>query len=248
MPVKRSQSAARVLKVLEEIARYQPIGVGELAKRIGADKSAVQRDIMTLADGGWIRTTSGTPTRWELTAHILTVSQMSHSGNDLRRRARSTLEALQKECGETILLTVPDRQQFVVIDVVESHHFVRTAPYVGLVIPVVGSATSRVLLPYMAEDERTAMLGVPPDARMRDHFSRTLELGYAVSVGDVYSGSTNIAAPIFQADGRPIAAIVVSAPADRITRSDYAKVGTQVLRAAQRLSTGAPYPALRAGG
>lgn len=242
MAVKRSKSAARVLRVLEEIARYQPIGVGDLARRLSADKSAVQRDVMTLADGGWIRAAHGAPTRWELTAHILTIAQLSHSGNDLRKRARSTLEALQLECGETILLTVPDRQQFVVIDVVESRHFVRTAPYVGLVVPAMGSATSRVLLPYMSDEQQVAFLGAPPDARMRNHFEKTLELGYAVSMGDVYSGSTNIGAPVFEADGQPIAAIVVSAPSDRLTRKHHAHVGAQVLQAARNLSSGSRLP------
>lgn len=243
MAVKRSQSAARVLRVLEEIARHQPIGVGELARRVGADKSAMQRDIMTLADSGWIRAAPGTPTRWELTAHILTVARMGHSGNALRERARPALEALRNDCGETVLLTVPDKQQFVVIDVVESKHFLRTAPDVGLVVPVIGSATSRAILPYMSAEDLLAMLGAPPDKRMHKHFTRTLELGYAVSMGDVYSGSTNIGAPIFEADGRPVGAIIVSAPSDRLTPDQHATVGAKVLQAARRLSSGRPLPA-----
>ena len=71
MPVKRSQSASRVLAVLEGIARHQPIGVSDLARLLDADKSAVQRAIMTLADEGWIHSASGSPSKWQLTAHIL---------------------------------------------------------------------------------------------------------------------------------------------------------------------------------
>ena len=53
MAVKRSQSAARVLAALEGIARHQPVGVSELARQLGADKSATQRAIMTLAAPVW---------------------------------------------------------------------------------------------------------------------------------------------------------------------------------------------------
>ncbi len=240
MAVKRSQSAARVLKVFEAIANHQPIGVSELAKRIDADKSAVQRDIMTLADSGWIRMAVGSPTRWELTSHIHSIAQRVHSGNDLRVRARSTLETLHKECGETVLLTVPESKQFVVTDVVESTHFLRTSAYIGLVIPVVGSATSRAILPYMSKKEQLDMMGVMPDARMLKHFNHTLECGFAVSSGDVYSGSTNIAAPIFESDGRPIAAIVVSAPSDRLAKKHHDTVGALAVKAAKKISRGAP--------
>lgn len=240
MSVKRSQSAARVLKVFEEIARHQPIGVSDLAKQINADKSATQRDIMTLADCGWIRTAPGKSTRWELTAHILTIAHMGHSGNDLRKRARSTLEALQNECGETVLLTVPDGQQFVVIDVVECEHFLRTTAHVGLIVPVLGSATSRAILPYMDAAQQQALLGVAPDARMQKHFQKTLEHGYAVSAGDVYSGSTNVAAPVFSDSGDPIGAIVISAPSQRLQGNQHAQVGELLVQAARRLSAAAP--------
>ena len=68
MAVKRSHSAARMLAVFEAVARTQPIGVSALARDLGADKSAVQRDLMTLADAGWIATSPVGNGQWELTA------------------------------------------------------------------------------------------------------------------------------------------------------------------------------------
>ena len=43
MAVKWSQSASRVLAVLEKIAEYQPVGISQLVRLLDADKSAVQR-------------------------------------------------------------------------------------------------------------------------------------------------------------------------------------------------------------
>ena len=51
--------------------------------------------LMTLADEGWIRPSSEPPTRWEVTARILSVAHAAHGGNDLRRRARARLEQLR---------------------------------------------------------------------------------------------------------------------------------------------------------
>ncbi len=240
LAVKRNRSASRVLAVLETIAQHQPVGVSELARLMEADKSAVQRAIMTLADDGWIHTAPGTHGRWELTAHILTVAHAGQRGNDLRLRARSALEALRSESGETVILTVPDIRDFVVIDVLESPQFLRTAPHVGLVVPARGSATSRAILPYLTEERRQEVFGGPLDETTRSHLAATLEKGYAVSEGDVMSGSTNIAAPIFEIDGRVLGAIVISGPSERLDRDQHERFGAMVLRAARDVSRGAP--------
>jgi DNA-binding IclR family transcriptional regulator len=234
--VKRSQSASRVLSVLESIAKHQPIGVSELARQLGADKSAVQRAIMTLADEGWIRAAPGASTRWQPTAHILAVAHSALGSNDLRLRARSALEALRDKSGESVLLTVPEIGRFVVVDVVESRRMLRTVPSIGMAVPVRRSASSRAILPYMSREQQSDLLGCKPDPRLLQDFAATIDRGYSISSGDVIEGSTNIAAPILEIDGRPAGAVVVSAPSERLTMADHARVGAMVLETAKSLS------------
>jgi DNA-binding IclR family transcriptional regulator len=238
MTVKRSRSGSRVLAVLEAIARHQPVGVSTLARELAVDKSAVQRAIMTLADTGWIEPAAGAPTRWQLTARILAIAHMGHSGNDLRQRARSTLESLRDECGETVLLTVQDMLGFVVIEAIESRHMLRTVPHIGMAVPARGSATARAMMPYMTEERQIQLLGKLPDAELLEEFAITRKRGYSVSDGEVSSGATTIAAPILEVDGRPSAAVAVSAPSGRMPRANHVKIGTMVSRAARTLSHG----------
>jgi DNA-binding IclR family transcriptional regulator len=247
LAVKRSQTAARVLAVLECVARHQPIGVSELARLLKADKSAVQRAVMTLADEGWIRAASAAPSKWQLTAHILAVAHMGHMRNDLRQRARGALEALRDETGETVLLVVPDIRRFVVIDALESRNMLRTVPHLGLGVPVRQSATSRAVLPYMTREQQIDLLGEAPNARLMSEFATTLKSGYSVSDGDVIAGSTNIAAPILELDGRPVGAVVVSGPSERLTGKHQRKVGAMVLRTARSLSRSVPALTAAAG-
>ena len=243
MGVKPSQSGARILAALEKIAAHQPIGVSDLARALDATLSAVQRAVQTLADEGWIRPAPGKPVRWELTAHIHSVAQRALGGHDLRRRAHAVLEALREETGESVLLNVPDAGKFVVVDVLESPHYLRVSAPVGLIVPARASATAWALLPYMTPERQIEYLDEPPDAAMLAHFGETMERGYAISRGDVVPGSTNIAAPIFEFDGRPIGAVLISVPNDRATEEDYARLGAMVMATAQRLSRGsAPQP------
>jgi DNA-binding IclR family transcriptional regulator len=236
MTVKRSQSAVRVLAVLETIARLQPVGVTMLAKELGADKSAAQRAIMTLADEGWISPAQGSPTRWQLTARILAVAHAGLKGNDLRLRARHTLEDLRDQSGETVLLTVQHMRGFIVLDVVESQQMVRAVPHIGMAVPVRGSATSRVMLPYMNDERRNQILGGPPDSVLLEEFAATRKLGYSVSKGEIAAESTTIAAAIFEVDGQPAAAVAITAPSARLPATQLRTVGAMLHNAARALS------------
>lgn len=239
MSVKPSQSAARVLAALDKIAEHQPVGVSELARLLGANLAATQRAIATLAEEGWIRVATGKPTRWELTAHIHIVAQHAYGSHDLRRRARGPLEELWKETSESVLLNVPDGGNFIVIDVFESPHHVRSSPPIGYVIPPRASATAWALLPYMSPEQQALYLGEAPDEALLDKFRQTLEKGFAVSQGDVSAGSSNIAAPIFEIDGRPIGVVLISVPGERGDRERLEQLGHMVMETAARLSRGA---------
>ncbi|MFV8817980.1 IclR family transcriptional regulator [Haliea sp. E17] len=240
MSVKRSRSGSRVLAVLEAIAHYQPVGVTELARRLNDDKSAVQRAIMTLADDGWLRPTTSKPTRWQLSAHILTLAYSAHLSNDLAQRARPVLEALHYESGETVLMNIPDRQRFVVLDVLESAQMLRTTPYPGMEVPVRKSATSRAVLAYLTPAQREEFLGEAPNEEQLQALEETLQRGYAISAGDVFSGTTQIAAPVFDQRGIPEAAIVLSAPSARLNEARHDWAGGLVKQAARKLSRGRP--------
>jgi len=238
MAVKRSESAVRVLTALETIARHQPIGVTDLARKLESDKSAAQRALMTLADTGWIQPSPELPSKWILTAHILSVAHAARMNSDLVQRARRVLEALRDDSGESILLTVPDIRRFVVVDALESRQMLRTVPNIGLTVPVRHSATSRAVMPYLDPETRNEMLGKAPDDELLAEYAATRQQGYAVSAGDIIASSTNIAAPVFETDGRPVAAIVISAPSERLHAGKHAEYGAMVLSAARQLSRG----------
>lgn len=240
MSVKTSQSGARILLALERIAENQPLGVSGLARSLDTNVAAAQRAIATLAEQGWIQPAEGRPVRWELTGHIHTVAQHAYGSHDLRRRARGVLEELWRETGESVLLIVPDDRRFIVADVLESRHFLRSAPPIGLVVPPRASATAWAMLPYMTPDRQLDFLDAPPDAAMEREFAATIARGYAISRGDVFAGSTNLAAPIFELSGRPVGAILISAPNDRAGEDVEARLGTMVLKAARELSRGSP--------
>jgi IclR family acetate operon transcriptional repressor len=236
LPVKKIQSAGRVLQVFEQIAGHQPIGVGDLAENMGEGKSGLQRAIVTLADSGWIRLAPGKPVRWELTAHIHTIAHKGQGGDNLRQRARAALEALREETGETAVLAVPDAGRLVVVEAFESRHLLRIAAAVGMVIPVRDSASGLIVMAHLGAAEQAALLGEAPDASLLTRVLAAGRKGYATNDGVLIDGSTNIAAPILESDGRPVGAVIVAAPSERLPKARQKQVAEIVMRTAARLS------------
>ena len=236
MAVKRSSSATRVLKVFEQLAAQQPIGVSALARDLAADKSAVQRDLMTLADAGWIRAAASGAGQWELTPHVLTLARPPHSTDSLRQRVRPALERLRGDTGETAYLTVPDGDQFVVIDAFESQHMLRMVPPIGLIVPVRGSATARAILPHLPEAEQERLLGAPVTDALRAEFHATLARGYAVNDGEVTPSAIALASAIVPRQRAPAGALVLTGPAERLAPARWPEVGERLRREAQALT------------
>jgi DNA-binding IclR family transcriptional regulator len=238
MAVKWSQSASRVLAVLEKIAEYQPVGISQLVRLLDANKSAVQRALTTLAREDWIRAAPGKPTRWEVTARIQVVAHVALGSHDLRHRARAALQALRDKTGESVLLNVPERGRFIVIDVLESRQSLRIVPEVGTIVPALGSATGRAILPFMSRERQIEFIGGAPDAKQLEDFAATAARGYSISIGEVVAGSTNFAAPIFEVDSQPVGAVLLSAPSDRVLARDHRRIGRMVFETARNLSRG----------
>ena len=237
MSVKRSQSGSRVLNVLETIASHQPIGVRALGRLLEEDKSAIQRALMTLADDGWIRPTRETQIRWELTARILTVANNSQGNNDLRKRARPLLERLRDDCGETVLLVLPDQQRFVIADVIESRQVLRMVPELGYPVAAHNTSTGRAMLPYLGMKRWLELLGKEPDATMLAGFEATRRLGYAISDGEINPAASSIASAILERDGSAIGAVVVTAPKERIDATALNRIGQMLALTARDLSS-----------
>jgi len=252
MAVKRSLSAGRMLSVFELVAQLQPIGVSALARELVADKSAVQRDIMTLADAGWIRLVPGLRGQWELTLHALSLARPPHSSHSLRHRLRPMLERLHESTGETVYLTLPYQKHFIVVDALESQHMLRVVPSIGMSVPLEGSATARAYLAFLPLAAAEALLGAPPSAAMLEDFAQTRERGYAVNDGDILPGSVAIAAPVLPAPHQPVGALVLVGPHERIPPARQHEIGMALREAGRGTmeawpSEHAPHPGVLAG-
>lgn len=137
------------------------------------------------------------------------------TGTTLERVARPVLEDLRDRTGESTQLYVPRRGKRVCVVAVESPHGLRTIVPVGAVLPLDKGSAGKVL-------------------RWTEEAARR---GWAQSVEEREKGVASVSAPVFHEDDI-VAAVSVSGPVERTTRTPGKRYARDVVEAAHRIERG----------
>lgn len=240
------QNVLNCLQVLESLGERRVAGVSELARALELPKTTVHRALATLHAAGWIAPTrQGSQPGWELTAKVLRVARFAGAGDTLREIALVVMHELRRESGETVHLLVRDGDRVILVERLESPHPIRAAQPVGSSTPLHASATGKALLAHLPASEVDALIaaGLPRLTRRTITSGRALRAaltevrarGYAVNAGESWDGLVAVGAPVLGADG-PLAAVSISAPAERMPEELRPRLGELVAAGARRIS------------
>jgi DNA-binding IclR family transcriptional regulator len=130
--------------------------------------------------------------------------------------ARPALAWLQGETGESVQLFVREGDVRVCVESLEAPHELRTIVPVGARLPLGAGSGGRVL-----------QSSSPPAG----------PAGWVESVAERQPGVASVSAPVVDPGGRVIAAVSVSGPIDRTSRSPGRRYGAAVVEAARRISS-----------
>lgn len=222
------RSVQTALRVLEEVAAHDSVGVTQLSRILGAPKSSLQRMLYTLEAAGWVRESGGNVTRWSLTTRMLRLAQKGQEENDLRNIALPTMERLRSTTRETVHLAVQEGDNVVILERLDSPQPVRTHVTLGMAVPLVASANGKAILSTWSTAELEALIGkgltaytastlVDP-ARLMKQIKQAQARGYATNEEEWREDVAAVAAPIVIVEGdRAQAGISISTPAYRMS-------------------------------
>lgn len=232
------------LKLLELLAlQERPLGVSEIARALGVAKSNAHRLLQTLVELGFVAQDAERGAYFPA-LRTLQLGSGAWLHENLRRLAQGPMQKLSTRTRETLQLSVLDGDEVVYLHKIESPEPVRTASRVGGRAPAHCAATGKAMLACL-EDARVREVS----QRLVAHSQRTLtdpdaflaqieairRQGYAVSEGEWHAAVNGVAAAIRDSRGRPIGAIGVSGPAERLTRPLFETIGEQVRDAVSRI-------------
>jgi DNA-binding IclR family transcriptional regulator len=233
------QSADRALSLLVAFADdRRELGVSELAAEVGLHKSTVSRLFATLEARGLVARAGD---RFVPGPELARLGALAARGGDLVSLARPALERLARETGETVNLAVREGEHALNVAQVHGAHLVGVGDWTGRGLPLHVTANGKVLLAFGGGTFPAALPAltehsIVEPARLEADLAQARRRGYATAVEELEIGLVAIAAPVYAADARCVAAVSVSAPAFRLTRARVPEVGERCVAAANEVS------------
>jgi IclR family acetate operon transcriptional repressor len=215
------------LAVLEAVAERSPVGVSELARTLQLPKTTVQRSLRTLAQAGWIAAFEDAgQSRWVTTGKPAHLFALTSQPDKLQIRATPAMRELARHTSETIHLTVRDGPWMVLLHKIDSTQQVRTVSWIGGRSPVFASSSGLATLAALPDDEVVAIIGDTVEKLTERSLGSVEEVlaelrtvrrqGYAVNPGMWRSDIAAVGAAILDGAQRPIGALSISVPANRL--------------------------------
>lgn len=239
-------SVLNAIRVLEEVAKAQPIGVGELSRTLDMPKTSVQRALVSLGEAGWLRKLDDGSRRWMLTARLALVARRSKI-DALRSAAAPAMERLRREEAETVLLVALEGDSLVVVESLEGTGPVRAHLSVGATLPLHASASGKAILATLPEPDLQRILrhqlekftpATITDADvLRREVRATAKRGYSIYSGEWLADLASVGVPIGPADDGARAALVIVAPVTSMPRARQHQLGKALLVAKKQVET-----------
>ncbi len=165
---------------------------------------------------------------------------------DLGRLGSDIVQELVDHSGETVFMGVINGDSLLYVNAAHSPHAVRPAAHVGARNPLHSTGVGKALLAAMDDEERDRLLHFPLERRTpntltdRESLFANLDLtrnrGYSIDDVENEDGVRCVAAPIWDHNGKTVAAMSISAPAYRFSLEDVAGHAAEVIGAAAELS------------
>lgn len=189
---------------------------------------------------------------YRLGVRFLDFGQRVRRETGLLQASRSVMDWLVEQTRETVFLGVIDGEEALCVDMRESPQSIRLFAEVGRRGPLYTGGVPKVLLAFLPDEERNALLDTlelkpitPHTITDRHILEQALceirEQGYIVTADDLDVGAHSIAAPIWDHRGRVVAAISVAGPSNRFTDDRIREYVNLVCQGAAQISRALGY-------
>ncbi|MET8517901.1 IclR family transcriptional regulator domain-containing protein [Streptomyces sp. NPDC005134] len=230
---------AKGLAVIETFGQlHTQLTVTDAACAAGLTRATARRCLLTLTDLGYL-THDGKYFR--PTPRMARLGGSYTRTDPLPRLAQPHLVSARQTLGESVSLAVLDDGMSVFVARAETERVVSAGVRIGVRLPACSSATGRVLLAALPEDELdTYLAGCRPEPRTEkslvdvEEIRRRVELArtedVAVTDEELELGMRSMATPVKDAQGTTRAALSVSAFTARISLEDMREQFLPVLK------------------
>jgi DNA-binding IclR family transcriptional regulator len=247
--IESKNTVERTLSILETVA-HSTSGLtnSDISRRLKLPKSSASYILRILEHRGYLtrETNSG---KYRLGLKLMGLTRESATHTDLREVAKPIMESFVKRTNLSTHLAVLDNGRAVYVEKVENaNSFIKMDIWVGHRLPVHSTAIGKVLLSEMPESEVLGILELrgmekktPKTITNPKRFLKELEkvktYGFAVDNEENSEGVRCICSPVFDVQGKVVAALGTSDTIIRLDESLLPKVVEMIKKSAAQISS-----------
>lgn len=250
-----TQTLSRGLTIINTLAEAEkPLGVSEIARRVGVHKSSVHRLLRTMVEYRYLEQHESTSQYW-LGPQLSRLGQIASLHLELPKRARVHVERLSKLTGETTNLVKFHNETCLYLISIQTEQSIGTiARAPGSTDPLYCTAAGQAMLAYLPTRRAENLLQrVPLQAHTKNtltHIDTILSRletarsqGYAVDDGENDENVRCIGSPVFDQHCDVIGAVSISGPEFRVTDDFIARMAPAVIACAIDIAEAVGFPA-----
>lgn len=231
MAQRNNQSLERAFTILETIANTDGIGVSDIAREVGLNKSTAFGLIKTLDNLGYIFKNEDTE-KYQLTYKIKNLAESGSDRHDILSYAMPHLNKLSDKYGEIIHFVAASEEEVFYLEKIESTKAIRVYTGIGSSMPMYCTGVGKSILSTRTEEEvrdyakKVGLKKITKNTITNiEDLLKDLELtrkrGYAIDDGENQEELYCLGVPITNKKGEGVYALSISMPGFRIDEYDF---------------------------
>lgn len=205
--VQRINSVARAIQILELYPKLnaQYLGVSEISKALGLQKTSTFYILKTLLSMGWLiqETPNG---KYKLGTRLLRVSAMVSQNVTAEEVILQEMNRLLNQYNEDVVLTAMVDGLPICVEKVHSSNMLRIQSKVGRVSNLLRGSTGKALFAWQSKDFIQETLeeklsDLEEREQMRNDLDQIRQQGYCISISEQDIGVMSVAVPIRDQNG-----------------------------------------------
>lgn len=218
-----ARTLKRALGILETFDdTHRRMTLSEVSDRVGLARSTCLRLLQSLEEDGYLVRIADNDLRYCLSLKVFNLARYVDETIDVRTIAHQLIVDLAQKTGATVTLNMRQDSERVSIDVVLPNAQLMRVVKMGERVRIPVGAIGRVLAAHCEDDELERILEASSKESeidrigLRKRLKQIRKRGYDIAYGERIPGTSAVAAPIFDVDGKVNYCLCVIGPSVRI--------------------------------